>query len=343
MVSRRTLVAPLMAGLLTLFTVACDGSDAPTPAPTPRPAPTATASPTREPTNMPTVIPTPVAPTLIPTPEATAKLTETPKVEPTVTPPDTKSFELICSPSCTDEQYRNFYKAAEDDWKHVKEFYGLKEGRMVIGVNIGGAWVADFYLGDRHGRGLELSLDDFTPDNPNDRGTKHGMAHAVNYVLLDESIPSWLDEGLVQYASGETTTEGNIDLAHVDKDGKVDPKRIDVYTPQEAYEQLKQNPNLYWLRRRPQNPENIGHILGADLYRIMILDFNLTAEKNRLAIVHMSENTRKSGKAPTRRDVQESYENALGLRQGELGVLFGLFTPGVELFYGAHIERAAWN
>ena len=99
MVSRRTLIAPLMAGLLTLFTVvACDGNAIPTPAPTPpRPVPTATANSTRDPTNTPAVLtPTPAtvtpAPTTAPQPTVTQEMViATPTV---ATPP--KLFELVC-------------------------------------------------------------------------------------------------------------------------------------------------------------------------------------------------------------------------------------------------------
>lgn len=259
-----------------------------------------------------------------PTPTATGTpLIGMPTIEPTVTP-EVKRFEFQCL-GCTQEETEKFERIAYDDYLSVLNVYGIYENnaRMVIDISERGGIGYDFYFENRRGS----SGGDFGKFISSSTHNKHEMAHAVNYAFFGtRDIPSWLNEGLAMYASGEIDTINGmqwVDFYGINGDGTINTKTSGGVLADDAYNLLKSNPELYWQRRVKGDAS--GHSIGPDFYSQLIRDYGLTQEKNRTAIGSMGDSlTRKSF---TRRIVQEAYETALGLPTGGLDELFKLFEP----------------
>lgn len=288
--------------------------------------------PPREPTAV-----TEPAPLIVPSVVDLSMATATPsEVTPTVQPEDTntqptpvtevKPFELVCD-FCTPEQLETFSANAKEDYLEVLKVYGIDErdAKIVVSVDETG-YSPGFYYGGRSGGARGMGPDDFVRDR---REVRHEMAHAINHSLLGSDLPSWLDEGLAMYGSGEIDTglQGGGSIWLYDNPNR--PNEATPYSVNEAFTILRNNPADYWKRRGPADVP--GHIIGWYFYALMIRDYHMTPGQNRTAIRTIRDIISLSRSPLTKKIIQASYESALGTN---LDHLFNdLLAPGVNILY----------
>ncbi len=197
MVSRRMLVTPLLAALLTLFTVACDGGARPTPTPEIRPTPTearATPTPEKNSPNQNIVTPTPF--TREPTPTAT--------IEPTPTP-DIVSFPIIVEcppPACTPEELAYYNKRFREEFDYLTTLFGIDPREQLVFKSSDGEGFA--YVGNRWKAGVSKYQISDTEFN--------GLRHELMHGLIQTGI-RWYDESIADLAARfDWYTEGGLRL-----------------------------------------------------------------------------------------------------------------------------------
>ena len=263
-----------------------------------------------------TTTPEPIyTPSPIPTKEPIPTITPTPTLE-------NKLFEFVF-PDGTDEQKAVFSKNALEDYRTVLNVYGIKEedARMVVSVGKQG-YGAGFYYGGKEGVGVGMGIDDFVTDR---REVKHEMAHAINHTLFP-TYHLWFDEGMAMYASGEANGKGNVGLIDPDKPNE----GTKVYSVDDAFKLLKENPERYWRMRGYGGGIIPGHVLGWHLYTLLIREYGMTPEQNRTALSLLNQRHTETGKDLTKLDISIAYETALGIN---LNPLFDLLKPGIMLLY----------
>lgn len=261
-------------------------------------------------------------PTAIAQPTAQNQPVQTAPTQPpqSVATSEAKLFEILFPAGMAEGERTLKTRIAQDDWNAVMKAYGLKEGegRIEIGVN-GNGYNVIYRIGDRTGVGGEASLGDFTED-PSDTGLQHPMAHATNYVLISNDIPSWLDEGLAMRASGQTKEVSLVGL--YDKNKK---DTIEGYAFDSAIELLLTNPEEYWDRYPVgQTP---GHAVGKTLYWLLQRR-GLTNGKQIEAVNRMRE-TRKSD-VKWSLFVRQKYEAVLGVN---LDQEFNALEPAFQRYF----------
>lgn len=251
----------------------------------------------------------------------TATPTATKEPTPTITPTPTleaKLFKFVCN-DCTPEQYETFSKIAQDDYKHVLGVYGIREEDTVFKAFLiangpqKGNYGFEFSYNNLTGAHSWARMEDWTKD-PEDRGLKHEMSHAVNHSLFP-TYHSWFDEGMAMYASGELNHPGYLT----------------------NYTELKSNGEKWFNGRNTKNV-NAGHLIGSSFFKVLEIDYSMTPEQNRAALSLLKEEYTKTGNELAKANIKKAYETALGK---SLDPLFDLLKPGVMLLYSD--ERAVYT
>lgn len=268
------------------------------------------------------VTPTEPTPIVTPAPTQEPTITPTPTLEATVTPEITGPYKLY-APTATPEEFNNFNSALDKAWGIVKNVYGMEPNdKIVVYTNTSkqtyGISLMQEVLDARGSLDfLKTPHDDiggytirhFNPEEP---GLKHEIAHRFNQSLFPtkNNIEPWyntFDEGSAMYASGE--------IDEFIRNGAEKP-----------YKEYKENPDK-WKSRLGGVP---GHTVGYVLFVGLSVDYNLTPEKNTIALKKLAEYYKEPGIKTNKEMIKAAYEQALGV---SLEPLFKLLESGITLLY----------